>query len=85
MSDLISRAEAVDALGDAPEVWTESPEELAEVSQWEMDVAAIMAVPSADWDLPSIQAEHYAQGFADGYKRGMKDADVRSEDGQRGW
>ena len=42
-------------------------------------IEVLSNMPSADWDLPSIQAEHYAQGFADGYKRGMKDADVRTE------
>lgn len=47
MSDLISRQAALDALGEAPEVWTDSPEEFAAVSQWEMDVVAIKAVPSA--------------------------------------
>ena len=50
MSDLISRQAAIDALGEAPEVWTDSPEEFAALSQWEMDVAAIKAVPSATCD-----------------------------------
>ena len=48
MSDLISRQTALDALGEAPEVWTDSPEEFAALNQWEYDVAAIKAVPSAD-------------------------------------
>lgn len=44
---LISKQAAIDALGEAPEVWTDSPEEFAALSQWEMDVTAIEAVPSA--------------------------------------
>ena len=48
MNDTISRQAALDALGEAPEVWTDSPEEFAALSQWEMDVTAIKAVPSAD-------------------------------------
>ena len=48
MDDLISRQAALDALGEAPEVWTDSPEEFAALSQWEMDVTAIGAVPTAD-------------------------------------
>ena len=48
MSDLISRQVALDALGEAPEVWTDSPEEFAALSQWEMDVTAIKALPSAE-------------------------------------
>ena len=50
MSDNISRQAAVDALGEAPEVWTESPEEFAALNQWEMDVTAIKAVPPATCD-----------------------------------
>lgn len=48
MDDTISRQAAIEALGEAPEVWTESPQELAALSQWEMDVVAIKAVPSAE-------------------------------------
>ena len=46
MSDLISRQAAIDALGERPDVWTDSEGELAEARQWEYDVAAIKAVPS---------------------------------------
>lgn len=48
---LISKQAAIDALGEAPEVWTDSPEEFAALSQWEMDVTAIEAVPSAELRL----------------------------------
>lgn len=44
--DTISKQAAIDALGEAPEVWTDSPEEFEALNQWEMDVAAIKAVPS---------------------------------------
>ena len=46
-NDLISRQQAIDALGEEPEVWTDSDAEIAERNQWRMDVAAIKAVPSA--------------------------------------
>ena len=48
MSDLISRQAVIEALGEAPEVWTDSPEDFAALTQWEMDVTAIMAVPPAE-------------------------------------
>lgn len=47
MSDLISRQAAIEALGEEPEVWTDSDAEIAERNQWRMDVAAIEALPSA--------------------------------------
>lgn len=66
-SDLISRQAALDALGEAPEVWTDSPEEFAALNQWEMDVTAIEAVPSADrpsghWiDIIDIDIQAYTR------------------------
>lgn len=48
MEDLINRQAAIDALGEAPEIWTDSPEEFAALLQWEMDVTAIKALPSAE-------------------------------------
>ena len=47
MQDLISRQAVIEALGEEPEVWTDSDAEIAERNQWRMDVAAIKAVPSA--------------------------------------
>lgn len=48
MSDLISRAAAIDALGEEPLVWHEDDAgEVAERNQWRRDVAAIKALPSA--------------------------------------
>ena len=46
--DLISRAEAIEALGEEPPVWCDEEYEIAERSQWRADVEAIKSVPSAD-------------------------------------
>ena len=46
MDEMISKLAAIDALGEAPEVWMDTPEEFAALNQWEYDVAAIKAVPS---------------------------------------
>lgn len=47
MSDLISRQAAIDALGEKPLAWLEGEYELGLQQQWEADVDAIKAVPSA--------------------------------------
>ena len=48
MSDLISRAEAIKALGEEPEVWTGKDEYAQGLNnQWHYDVNAIKALPSA--------------------------------------
>ncbi len=47
-SDLISRAEAIEALGEEPPVWCDEEYEIAERSQWRADIEAIESVPSAD-------------------------------------
>lgn len=47
--DLIKRADAIEALGEEPYVWTDDDEfAQGERSQWIDDVSAIKAVPSAD-------------------------------------
>lgn len=46
--DLISRAEAIEALGEEPLVWCDDDYEIAERNQWRDDVEAIKSVPSAD-------------------------------------
>ena len=56
MDDLISRQAAIDALGEKPLAWTDSEYELALQQQWEADVDAIKAVPSAQ----SESCEYYA-------------------------
>lgn len=46
--DLISRADAIEALGEEPPVWCDEEYEIAERDQWRADVEAIKSVPSAD-------------------------------------
>lgn len=47
-SDLISRADAIEALGEEPPVWCDEDYEIAERDQWRTDIEAIKSVPSAD-------------------------------------
>ena len=46
-TDLISRQDAIDALGEKPLAWTEGEYELGLQQQWEADVNALKALPSA--------------------------------------
>ena len=46
MSDLIDRAAAIEALGERPMNWNDTPEELAEVRAWDNAVDNIKSVPS---------------------------------------
>ena len=46
--DLISRADAIEAMGEEPLVWCDEDYEIAERDQWREDVEAIKSVPSAD-------------------------------------
>ena len=48
MSDLISRQDAIDALGEEPPVWCDGDDEIAERNQWRRDKAAIESLPSAE-------------------------------------
>ena len=61
-SDLISRADALEALGEEPPVWCDEEYEIAERNQWRADVEAIKSVPSAE-AVP--QSEQYKKGFED--------------------
>jgi hypothetical protein len=45
MDDLISRQDAIDALGEKPLAWTEGEYELGLQNQWEHDVNVIKALP----------------------------------------
>ena len=47
MDDSIYRQAAIDALGEKPLAWTEGEYELGLQQQWEADVNAIKALPSA--------------------------------------
>lgn len=46
--DLISRADAIDALGDEPDVWNDTDAEWAERDAWVMHKVAIESLPSVD-------------------------------------
>ena len=46
--DCISRQEAIEALGEEPEVWNGTDEEIAARNQWRADMEAIKAVLSAE-------------------------------------
>ena len=46
--DLISRQDAIDALGEEPPVWYDGDDEIAERNQWRRDKAAIESLPSAE-------------------------------------
>lgn len=62
MSDLISRQDALNALGEEPHVWTHSEYEIAERSQWRSDVEAIKGVPPArQWTPCSEKLPDYGQ------------------------
>jgi rubrerythrin len=55
VSDLISRQDAIEALGEEPPVWYDGDDEIAERNQWRRDKAAIESLPSAEpktgeWD-----------------------------------
>ena len=51
--DLISRQDAIDALGEEPEVWLENDDyELGLNNQWHYDVNALKAVPPAQRWIP---------------------------------
>lgn len=53
MSDLIDRQDAIDALGDEPEVWTGKDEYAQGLNnQWHYDRNAILSCPSAEPDVP---------------------------------
>ena len=45
---LIRRSDAIDALGEEPEVWSDTEEEWAYRNAWVEHIAAIKALPSAD-------------------------------------
>ena len=45
--DLINRRAAIDALGEKPLAWTEGEYELGLQNQWQSDVEALKALPSA--------------------------------------
>ena len=46
MDDLISRKAAIEALGECPENWTDTPEEIEAVNSWCFAADVINSVPS---------------------------------------
>lgn len=48
MDDLISREAAIEAIGERPLSWNDTPEELQAIIDWDCDIAAIKSVPTVD-------------------------------------
>lgn len=48
MSDSIYRRDAIDALGEEPDIWNDTEEEWAYRNAWVEHISAIKALPSAD-------------------------------------
>lgn len=46
--DLISRSDAIDALGEEPEIWNDTEEEWAYRNAWVEHISAIKSLPSAE-------------------------------------
>ena len=44
--DLISRAAAIEAIGERPLNWTDTPGELQAISDWDCYIAALKSVPA---------------------------------------
>lgn len=70
MSDLIERQAAIDTLGEKPLAWTEGEYELGLQNQWQSDVDALKALPSAQPDL----SEYSDKLWRAAYERGKKEA-----------
>ena len=51
-NDLISRQEAIDAIGEKPLAWVQSEYEEGLQTQWESDIEAIKALPPAQPEQP---------------------------------
>ena len=70
--DLIERQAAVDALGDKPLAWTEGEYELGLQNQWQSDVDALKALPSAQPERTCVNCGRTANNggwYADGRTR----------------
>lgn len=46
--NLISRAAAIEAIGERPLNWTDTPRELQAISDWDGYIAALKSVPAVD-------------------------------------
>ena len=64
-TDLISRADAIEAMGEEPPVWLDTAEEWAERDAWVLHVSALKALPSAETTgaLDDAIAKYVADGL----------------------
>lgn len=63
MSDLINRQDAINALGEEPEIWNDTEEEWAYRNAWVEHISAIKALPSAEpkigkWEIKTETDEY---------------------------
>ena len=58
MNDLISRQEAIDALGEEPIIWRNTLEEITARTQWRQDREAILSVPSTQLVIRCKDCKH---------------------------
>lgn len=65
MGDLISRAAALEALGECPYNWNDWPEEIQAVYDWESHKEAIENIPAVD----AIPVEWLEKKLHEGYHR----------------
>ena len=65
MDDLISRQDAIKALGEEPEVWVDSDYEIASRTQWNTDRLAIETVPSAQQYIKAAYEQGRIQGHVE--------------------
>lgn len=63
MDDLISRKAALDALGECPDNWEDSPEEVEAVNSWLYAMNAIGSVPS----IPAVPLDRLCEWLANSF------------------
>lgn len=66
-TDLISKHEAIKALGEEPLIWGDNDDySLGQFNQWESDIKALDALPSVKNELPERPKGHWVKvsGFA---------------------
>ena len=62
--DLINREAAIEALGERPENWTDTPEEIEAVRSYDNAIDDLKSVPSA----PAVPLEPLAKWLAERYE-----------------
>ena len=72
MDKYIKLQDAIDALGEEPEIWCETDEESAIRNQWERDKVAIEAVEPEDV-VPWSWLENYIDSFGPMLREDYKD------------